>query len=746
MRIGITYDLKSDAPLLSSLSRGVEGGGRSGLPDDFQEEFDSPTTIEAISQVLCKLGHEVDKLGDGRELLARLLGDPPELVFNIAEGQGIARSREARVPALLEMLGIPYTGSDPLTLAVTLDKDCAKRLVRSAGVAVPKSVLVESGEHPRKALLTGDVPFPAIVKPAWEGSSKGIRNKCLVERPEDLPEVVEALRRDHRQPVLVEEFVTGDELTVGVIGNHPARVLGVMRVLPVEATDRFIYSLEIKRDYLRQVRYECPARLGTQATEAVREAALAAWRVLGCRDVSRVDFRLRDGVPYFLEVNPLPGLNPESSDLVIMARLLGLSHAQLIEAILDSALKRLANDPDRGCVVRMGRSGEPSRTGAARLAVATSTTLAHESTGAWVTGATETSNASPRVVVLYNDPVLPPGHPQAASEWEILTTVESIRGTLRQAGFLVTLLGVGADPQALLTGLRRERPDVVFNLFEGLATNGQTEAAVAGLLEWLEVPFTGSPAQALSLAYDKYRTKQLLQGAGLPTPAFFVVDRPPCPPCPLAWPVIVKPAHLDASVGIEQASVVTSHDQLNRRVAHVLQRYGPPALVEQFIRGREFHITVVEEAGEDPGVRRAKVLPLAEIEFRDEGAGSWPIYSYDAKWRINGREYQATPLHAPVSVAPDLMDRITRIAEQAYHLVGCRDYARIDVRMTAAGELHILEVNPNPFINSKSLTNGLLAVGRSQVQFLVDMVRAALARGEQRSPQAPRAEAPSRGV
>src|SRR5204863_8198835 len=140
MRVGITYDLKTQGH--------ANGCGTAvaavlpGLPDDFQEEFDSPATIEAIASVLRGLGHDVQKLGDGRELLQRLLADPPDFVFNFAEGQGIGRCREARVPALLEMLGIPYTGSDPLTLAATLDKDCAKRLVASAGVAVPGGVVI----------------------------------------------------------------------------------------------------------------------------------------------------------------------------------------------------------------------------------------------------------------------------------------------------------------------------------------------------------------------------------------------------------------------------------------------------------------------------------------------------------------------------------------------------------------------------------------------------------------------------
>jgi D-alanine-D-alanine ligase len=328
MRIGITYDLKSDAPVPE------------GLPDDFQEEFDSPVTIEAIASVLRGLGHTVKKLGDGREMLQRLLVDPPDFVFNFAEGQGIGRSREARVPAVLEMLGIPYTGSDPLTLAVTLDKDCAKRLVQSAGVAVPRGVIIDPSSIGNWQLAIGSLQFPVIVKPAWEGSSKGIRGTSVVDRPPDLPGVIASMQRHYRQPVLVEEFIQGDELTVGVVGNDPPQVIGIMRVLPVQPTERFIYSLDVKRDFERQVRYDCPAQLTAAATEAVRKATLAVFEVLGCRDVARVDFRLRGGVPYFLEVNPLPGLNSHSGDLVILSRHCGWTYPPLIETILQAALDR----------------------------------------------------------------------------------------------------------------------------------------------------------------------------------------------------------------------------------------------------------------------------------------------------------------------------------------------------------------------------------------------------------------------
>jgi len=337
MKVGITFDLKREGP--------HSGPARADLPDDAQEEFDSPATIEAIAAVLRGLGHDVVKLGDGRELLERLLAEPVDFVFNFAEGQGVSRSREARVPAVLEMLDIPYTGSDPLTLAVTLDKEVAKRLVASAGVAVPSGFVIAADESPGPAVerhvANNAFPFPAIVKPAWEGSSKGIRNKSLVNNAAELLEGIAALRRDHRQPVVVEDFIEGDEVTVGMVGNDPPQIVGIMRVVPMRATERFVYSLEVKRDFRRQVRYECPAPLPPRVTTAIEEAALTAWRTLGCRDVSRVDFRLRDGRPYFLEVNPLPGLHPDDSDLVIMGSMIGWSHSRLVETIFQAARARV---------------------------------------------------------------------------------------------------------------------------------------------------------------------------------------------------------------------------------------------------------------------------------------------------------------------------------------------------------------------------------------------------------------------
>jgi D-alanine-D-alanine ligase len=324
MHIGIAFDLRADLP------DAVD------LPDDWQEEFDSPVTVNAIAAALRAKGHTVTELGDGRALVEKLLADPPDLVFNIAEGVGVGRSREARVPAVCEMLGVPYTGSDPLTLAAGLDKDVARRLVASAGVRVPRGRLVAPGEP---ASLPG-LSFPVIVKPAWEGSSKGIRGKCVANNAAELTTALTE-QYAYRQPLLVEEFIAGDELTVGVVGNDSPRILGVMQVIPNRTDEPFVYSLEVKRDYLNQVNYECPAKLPSDVYSAVEKVTLTAYRALGCRDVARIDFRLRDGQPYFIEANPLPGLNPESSDLVILANLVGVSHEQLIGMILDAALERL---------------------------------------------------------------------------------------------------------------------------------------------------------------------------------------------------------------------------------------------------------------------------------------------------------------------------------------------------------------------------------------------------------------------
>ncbi len=349
MKIGVTFNARLANPVgqPASFVSGAShrAAGVLSLPrDDADEEFDSPETIQAMAGVLEGLGHDVELLGYGEPMLQRLLSGPrPDLVWNIAEGNGGGRSREARVPAVLEMLDIPFTGSDPLTLAASLDKDCAKRLAALCGVSTPPWVLLTADcDWEAAQVELAALRFPVFVKPAYEGSSKGILAASIIRDLVQLKLALDELAEVYRQPVLVEEFIDGDELTVGIIGNSPPTVLGIMRMLPRGMTaGPFVYSLEVKRDWQRQVRYECPAELAPRDSEAVRQAALACWQALGCRDVARIDFRLRQGVPYFLEANPLPGLSPVSGDLVLLSGAMGIEYPELIARILQAALERL---------------------------------------------------------------------------------------------------------------------------------------------------------------------------------------------------------------------------------------------------------------------------------------------------------------------------------------------------------------------------------------------------------------------
>ncbi|MDD5082942.1 MAG: D-alanine--D-alanine ligase, partial [Dehalococcoidales bacterium] len=209
-----------------------------------------------------------------------------------------------------------------------------------AGVCTPRWRVVADKQQLRETRWD-DFPLPAFLKPAHEGSSKGIRSGSRVESAEQLVATARTMLESYEQPIMVEEFIAGDEITVGVTGNSPSRILGIMRVLPKIKSEYFVYSLEVKRDWQRLVQYECPAQLETAILERITEASLKSFTALGCRDVARVDFRIgREGTPYFMEINPLPGLNPNYSDLCIMAGKMGWTYRSLIATILKAARDR----------------------------------------------------------------------------------------------------------------------------------------------------------------------------------------------------------------------------------------------------------------------------------------------------------------------------------------------------------------------------------------------------------------------
>ncbi len=324
-RVGLTYDLKSDYLTLGY------------TPHDVME-FDDEGTVTGLEAALAANGCTPERVGRAQELARRLAaGERWDLVFNIAEGLG-GRCREAQVPSLCELYQQPYTFSDPLTCSVTLDKAVAKRLVRDAGIPTPAFAVVET---PADAEAV-DLPFPVFVKPLAEGSSKGVTGRSLVEEPSELPARCRELLESAGQPLLVETFLPGREVTVGVIGNGAvARVVGVMEVHFTTHSQDAAYTALNKDKYLDCIRYELLN--GDRFGQDAARLGLAAYRVLGCRDAGRIDLRAdADGRLSFLEANPLPGLHEVRSDLPILARLAGIPYRRLMGDILTAALARYA--------------------------------------------------------------------------------------------------------------------------------------------------------------------------------------------------------------------------------------------------------------------------------------------------------------------------------------------------------------------------------------------------------------------
>lgn len=328
MHIGLTYDLKTSFDL------------KPGLPEDIAEEYDSVETVQLISSSLEALGHTVIHLGGGLEFLSNMCaGTDAELVFNISEGRGNYPSREAQVPSVLEMYNIPYTGSSPQCLSICLDKPLTKHILKASGIVTPHWLVV-SDKQSADRVSWDNIGFPLVVKPAHEGSSIGIHNCSLAQNVQEAKALCTTSLVGYNQPVMIEQYISGREVTVGIIGSHKPDVLGIMEIKPKHRHEMFMYSIEVKRDYVNQVDYECPANLPKTVLEEIKKTSLKIYSLLGCLDMARLDFRIdKQGQPYFIEINPLPGLG-NHSDLVIMAGFLGISHQSLIQMILSAALER----------------------------------------------------------------------------------------------------------------------------------------------------------------------------------------------------------------------------------------------------------------------------------------------------------------------------------------------------------------------------------------------------------------------
>jgi D-alanine-D-alanine ligase len=347
MHIALLANLKKNAPTWEGMS-----------PDRW-DDLDSEETIQNISDALESRGHRVTFLEGNLNLIETLPKLAPDICFNICEGY-FGDGREAHVPSILEMMRIPYTGSRVLTLALSLDKPMTKRVLAYHSLPTPPFQVFERLTEP----VDPDLKFPLFVKPSREGTGMGISAESIVHDEDQLRTQLRRLFERFDEPVLVEHFIQGREVTVGVIGNlrspvawripedeeAPRIVKGLHFFPPLEvdmaaypAEEAGIYTSRMKVEMAHEFHYLCPAPLSVEQIEDLSWLAAATFRVTGCLDVGRVDFRLdaSDGdKPYILEVNPLPGLNPGYSDLCIEAAADGWTYEELINEILDLAAER----------------------------------------------------------------------------------------------------------------------------------------------------------------------------------------------------------------------------------------------------------------------------------------------------------------------------------------------------------------------------------------------------------------------
>lgn len=343
LRVALLYNLKKNAPHVP------------GEPGDAAAELDSEETAQALQEAMEAGGHHVTPLEGDTSLYPTLqrMRDGIDIAFNICEGHR-GDSRESQVPAILEILGIPYTAGKILAQALSLDKAMAKRVWMSCGLPTAAFQLFEHGDEP----LHPSLSFPLFVKPVHEGTAKGIDADAVVHSDKELRARVRHVISAYLQPALVETFLPGREFTVGVLGNALGRgekplskrydssgfhVFPVLEIdtSPLAETEGSVYTNRIKSDRPLDINYLCPARIDAALEAELKRLAVEAFLTLNALDVSRVDFRLdAQGRPHIMEINTLPGINPTISDLCIMARAEGMPYRQLVNDILELAARR----------------------------------------------------------------------------------------------------------------------------------------------------------------------------------------------------------------------------------------------------------------------------------------------------------------------------------------------------------------------------------------------------------------------
>ena len=613
-------------------------------------EFDAPETIEAIAAALAREGHEVDRLdvtGPASRVVARLEAFSPDLVFNTAEGRR-GRMRRAFYPQLFDELGLPATGADPYALAVTLDKALTKKVLLAHGVPSP------AGRSMTRASLDvgglDELVYPVIVKPNYEGSSKGIGPHAVADDPVQLARLVEELGQTYVD-LLVERYVPGLDVVVSFLQGAPggdAILEPVELVIDPSYPRRYdVLDFELKHRASRYVHARIPSEVSQAVVTRVRELAARVVSALDLRDAATLDFRVgRDGEIYFLSATANPSLE-QNAVLARAASHAGLSYDGLVHTLLRTAAKRHG--------------------------------LAHLLDGAKARAAAR-KRTSLRVGLAYNlkRSDVHEGD-DAEAEYDSPRTIEALTRAIESWGHQVTLLEATPDfPRTLM----QSNVDLVFNIAEGIRGRNR-EAQVPSLCELLGIPYTGSDSATLSICLDKGLGKRILAQNDIETPRWQVLITGKEKLKALRYPVIVKPNAEGTSKGISTKSVVDDEAGVRAAARELIERYSQPALVEEYIEGREFTVGLL-------GERRPRILPPMEVVFLKQKER--PVYDFACKqdWESHVKYV------CPAEVTKDELRAIEKICRATFMALDCRDVARIDLRMNAQGRLFVIEVNPLP--------------------------------------------------
>jgi D-alanine-D-alanine ligase len=618
-----------------------------------EAEFDTAETVDAIADAIEAAGHEVDKIevsGPAATLLERLEASDPDIIFNTAEGRG-GRMREAFYPALFEEIGVPYTGSDAYTMAVTLDKWLTKLVLLRHGIDTPRGRLINVDNLATIAEQGPGLAFPVIVKPNYEGSSKGIADDSVANDFKELMTLLKAAVKAYPDGVLMEEYIEGVDISVGFVhgvGLDDGLLAPVEFMFERSGRHGFtVYDYVKKNVEPNAVRMRCPATVPRDVAARLRAISHDAIKGLGLRDIARLDFRVADdGRIYLLEANALPALSRGSSIFAATAQL-GLSYDHTIAAVLNAAALR------------------------ANVATAHELGLRHKRRG---------RSRPVRVGFTYN--VKRTHDSDEHAEFDPPETIIAISNALARQGFIVVHLEATPDLPRVLA---EADVDLIFNIAEGVEGRNR-EAQVPALCELLGIPYTGSDSATLAIALDKALCKKVLSQHGILTPKFQVMETGrERLDGELKFPLIVKPNAEGSSKGIGTASVVDSEEELRAKVTAIIDRYKQPALVEEYIHGREFTVGLLGSK------RRLRVLPPMEIRFKDE-ANERPVYDYVVKqeWEKHV-EYEC-----PAKLTESENRLVEKVARATFAALECRDFARVDLRMAPDGKVYVFEVNPLP--------------------------------------------------